>query len=142
MEYYNYNHISNGKRKFTIYIALLKFAYSGFKLEIFEYCDIFNLIVREAFYIYNLTPHYNILNHADSSLGFKHSEASKELFRSYRLEIKRGKLLKDFSAKQKTCSSLDNSRLVSDKTRLNLSNNSYKAIPVILTHVVTGLSTT
>jgi GIY-YIG catalytic domain len=48
-EYYNYNHISNAKRNFPIHNALLKYGYSKFKLEILEYCVIFNLIEREQY---------------------------------------------------------------------------------------------
>lgn len=45
-EYYKYNHISNTKRRFPIYNALLKYGYSSFKLQILEYCDKSNLIER------------------------------------------------------------------------------------------------
>jgi len=34
MEYYSYSRISNEKRKFPMYNALLNYGYSGFKLEI------------------------------------------------------------------------------------------------------------
>jgi group I intron endonuclease len=54
--------------------ALLKHGYSNFNLEILEYCDSKNLIVREQYYIDLLKPEYNILKKAGSLLGFKHRE--------------------------------------------------------------------
>jgi len=62
-----------------IYRALLKDGYSGFRLEILEYCSIEELIDREQFFIDSTNPEYNILKVAGSSAGFKHSEASKDL---------------------------------------------------------------
>lgn len=37
-QYFNYNHISHSKRNLRIYKALIKYGYSGFRLEILEYC--------------------------------------------------------------------------------------------------------
>nr|YP_009160660.1 GIY-YIG endonuclease [Hirsutella minnesotensis]AKR17989.1 GIY-YIG endonuclease [Hirsutella minnesotensis] len=76
-EYYNYNHLSS--KNMIICKALLKYGYSGFKLEILEYCSIEELINKEQYYINKYKPEFNILKLAGSSLGFKHSEASKEL---------------------------------------------------------------
>ncbi len=56
-----------------IYRALLKYGYSKFTIEILEYCDTKDLLNREQYYIDLLKPEYNILQKADSSLGFKHS---------------------------------------------------------------------
>jgi hypothetical protein len=56
-----------------IYKALLKYGYSGFKLDIMEYCDPLIIIDREQYYIDNLNPKYNILKIARSLAGFKHS---------------------------------------------------------------------
>jgi group I intron endonuclease len=139
MEYYSYSRISNENRKFPIHNALLKYGYSGFKLEILEFCDQYSLIVREQYYIDSLNPDYNVLSVAGSSLGFKHSEATKELFRKTRLGIKKARSLDKKSVSTFSCSNI---RPVSDKKRLNLSNNSYKAIPVTLTNVETKVSTT
>jgi len=61
----------------AIYSALLKYNYSSFKLEILEYCEIDVLIIREQFYIDLLKPEYNICKIAGSTLGKKHSEATK-----------------------------------------------------------------
>ena len=55
-EYYNKNRISKVKRNFPIHAAILKYDYYNFKLEILEYCDKFNLIEREQYYINILKP--------------------------------------------------------------------------------------
>lgn len=58
--------------------ALLKYGYSNFTLEIIEYCEPLNVIAREQFYLDLLKPEYNILVKAGSSLGFKHTEETKQ----------------------------------------------------------------
>ena len=58
--------------------ALLKYGYSNFTLEIIEYCEPSNVIDREQFYLNFLKPEYNILVKAGSSLGFKHTEETKQ----------------------------------------------------------------
>jgi len=60
---------------------LLKYGYSSFKLEILEYCDPQNVIIREQFYFDLLKPEYNILAKAGSCLGFKHSAETKQKVR-------------------------------------------------------------
>jgi group I intron endonuclease len=57
--------------------ALLKRGYSNFNLEILEYCDSKDLIIREQYYIDLLKPEYNILKKAGSLLGFKHSDETR-----------------------------------------------------------------
>ena len=44
----------------TICQALLKYGYSNFSLEIFEYCDLSECIKKETHYIEKLKPEYNI----------------------------------------------------------------------------------
>jgi group I intron endonuclease len=78
-QYFNYNHISDPSKNMMIYRALLNYGYDGFKLEILEYCSKEALIEREQFYIDSINPEYNILKVAGSTLGFKHSEASKDI---------------------------------------------------------------
>ena len=62
----------------TIYKAILKYGYSNFSLEILEYCDIKDIISREQYFLDLLNPEYNSLKIAGSSLGFNHSEESKQ----------------------------------------------------------------
>lgn len=57
-----------------IHKSLLKYGYSNFSVEILEYCDPSEAILREQYYIDLLNPEYNILKIAGSLLGFKHSE--------------------------------------------------------------------
>nr|AVD96816.1 GIY-YIG homing endonuclease [Ophiostoma novo-ulmi subsp. novo-ulmi] len=78
-QYFNYNHISYPKRNLRIYKALLKYGYSSFNFEILEYCDTSVLLKREQYYFDTLNPEYNILKVAGSPLGYRHSEAAKNL---------------------------------------------------------------
>lgn len=57
--------------------ALIKYGHENFSLYILEYTDVKNLIEREQYYIDMLSPQYNILKIAGSSLGFEHSEETK-----------------------------------------------------------------
>lgn len=83
------------KRKTFIFNALLHHGYSSFNLSILEYVDISNLskedarkliLEREQFYINSLSPEYNILKIAGSSLGLAHSTESKEKMRKLKTE--------------------------------------------------------
>ena len=59
--------------------ALLKYGQENFAVLIVEYVEIENLSVRETFYITNLLPYYNVLKQGYSSLGYKHTEATKQM---------------------------------------------------------------
>jgi len=56
--------------------ALIKYGYSEFKLDILEYCDPKDLVKREQYYLDLLSPEYNVLRFAYSSLGYKHTKES------------------------------------------------------------------
>jgi len=43
-----------------------------------EYCDIKDIILREQYYLNFFNPEYNINPTADSRLGSKHTEATKQ----------------------------------------------------------------
>ena len=74
-QYFNYNYISDDKRgKSIICQALLKYGYSNFSVEIFEYCDKSLTISREQYFLDLLKPEYNILQNAGSSYGYSHTE--------------------------------------------------------------------
>jgi group I intron endonuclease len=64
--------------------ALLKYGYSGFKLEILEYCESKDVIKREQYYLDKFEPEYNILKIAGSRLGSQHTEATKDKMRGTR----------------------------------------------------------
>jgi hypothetical protein len=55
-----------------------KYGESSFKFEILEYTTKETLVEREQFYMDNLNPIYNFLKVAYSSIGFKHSEETKQ----------------------------------------------------------------
>jgi group I intron endonuclease len=65
----------------AIYKAIVKYGHSNFKLEILEYCDKTKVLVREQYYIDLLKPEYNILTIAGSSLGFKHTQKTLNMFK-------------------------------------------------------------
>jgi group I intron endonuclease len=105
-DYYNYTFLEGEmkKNKSMIYRSLVKYGYSNFKLEILEYCEPNILIEREQYYLDLLNPEYNILKIAGSLLGFRHSEATKELMREAR-----------------------KNRIVSEETKLKLAESSPNA---------------
>ena len=79
--YLNTTYLKNRKNNnMPIIQALLKYGQENFAILIVEYVDIENLSVRETFYITHLLPYYNVLKQGYSSLGYKHTEATKQLF--------------------------------------------------------------
>jgi hypothetical protein len=69
--YFSLSYISKIKSHLTISRALIKYGYSNYELEILEYCEVSNLLIREQYYIDNLKPIYNIAKIAGSTLGIK-----------------------------------------------------------------------
>lgn len=63
---------------------MLKYGYSGFKLEILEYCASVDLLKREQYYLDLFNPEYNLLKVAGSRLGSKYTEATKDKMRGIR----------------------------------------------------------
>jgi group I intron endonuclease len=74
--YFNLSYIKS-KDSFIINKALIKYGYYNFSVTILEYCDKYDLLVREQYYFDKLNPQYNILKIAGSSRYFKHSEETK-----------------------------------------------------------------
>lgn len=71
-DYYQDAYITNAlKHNNRIVRALNKYGYDNFGVSILEYCDKDQLINREQYFIDTLTPVYNILKKAYSSLGCK-----------------------------------------------------------------------
>lgn len=56
-----------------IYKAILKYGHSNFILDIIEYCDSAETIQKEQYYLDRFDFDYNILEKANSSLGYKHN---------------------------------------------------------------------
>jgi group I intron endonuclease len=67
-----------------IHNALIKYGYSNFSLEILEYCNIKDIVLREQYYFDKLKPEYNILEKAGSTLGFKHSAETINFYKNER----------------------------------------------------------
>lgn len=63
--------------------ALLKYGFSNFKLEILEYSDKKNVLIREQYYMDLLKPEYNIAEKAGSTLGYKHTPESLAKMRDF-----------------------------------------------------------
>jgi len=98
-----------------IYKALIKYGYNSFELKILEYCDPVVLIKKEQHYLDLLNPEYNILKKAGSLVGFKHSEASRELMKKSHM-----------------------GRVISEETKLKLATSSLKAQATIVINEATG----
>ena len=78
-EYFSISYLETQieKGRSILCIALLKYGYSGFRLEIIEYCAPEKAIIREQYFMDLICPEYNILSKAGSSLGHLHSEETK-----------------------------------------------------------------
>jgi len=63
-----------------IYKAILKYGHKNFIFDIIEYCEPFETIQREQYYLDNFDFYYNVLEKADSLLheGFKHTSKTRE----------------------------------------------------------------
>jgi len=83
IKYFSLSYIKS-KDSFIISRVLIKYGYSNFSVTILEYCDKYDLTVREQYYIDKLNPQYNILKIAGSSQGFKHSEETKLKMSAFR----------------------------------------------------------
>lgn len=78
--YLNTTFLKNKKNiNMPIVKALLKYDQSNFRLQILEYANVDILTTRETFYITSILPHYNVLKQGYSSLGYKHTEETKNL---------------------------------------------------------------
>jgi group I intron endonuclease len=65
LEYYNTNRLLD-TANMPICKALLKYGYSNFSLDILEFCNKDNLILREKHYFNIYFPEYNILKEPGS----------------------------------------------------------------------------
>jgi group I intron endonuclease len=59
-----------------ISLAIIKYNFENFSLDILEYCSVEDVIEREQYYLDTYKPKYNILKPAGSSLGYVHNESS------------------------------------------------------------------
>lgn len=107
--YFNKNELIKGNRPITS--ALLKYGHNNFTLEIIEYCSKTELLNREQFYIDLLVPEYNVLKHAYSLAGYRHSKETLEKLRHKIVTVEHKKIL----------SNTHKGKIVSDITREKLS---------------------
>lgn len=115
-DYYNQSELVRNPR--PIHLALLKYGHTNFTLEILEYCSKDILIEREQYYLDLLNPEYNILKHAYSLLGYKHSEENIAKFKLKKISEEHKELL----------SSIHTGKNVNQETRdkLSLATTNYK----------------
>ena len=59
--------------------AFSKYGHENFAGLIIEYVDLKNLTLRETYYIGHLLPQYNVLKQGYSSVGYKHTEYTKQM---------------------------------------------------------------
>lgn len=78
--YFSFAYLNHPKNKNMIICkALLKYDYKPFSLMVVEYCSVSELQAREQYWIDTLNPNYNVLKHAFSSQGYKHTSESLKL---------------------------------------------------------------
>lgn len=96
--YYSLRSLVNSNR--PIDRALLKYGFSNFRLEILEYGDKNNVLIREQYYMDLLKPQYNIVEIAGSTLGYKHTPESLAKMRDFVLsdEVRDRKALSTVNA--------------------------------------------
>ncbi|KAG0122979.1 hypothetical protein HOY82DRAFT_582293 [Tuber indicum] len=60
-------------------MPLLKYGKNNFAILIIEYVNFDKLAIRETHFISKLLPYYNVLKEGYSSVGYKHTEATKDM---------------------------------------------------------------
>ena len=118
--------------------ALLKYGYSGFKLDILEYCTKDDVIGREQYYLDLLNPEYNILKKAGSTLGFRHSDETIAKFR----ETRKNRVFSEETRGKLTENNLNRSVEYKEKLRARLLElNLAKGHEVEVTNILTNEKT-
>lgn len=72
------NHFFNHHKEFPLKIAVKKYGVHNFSWKILEFTEISLTRTRETFFIQTLLPEYNILQSAESSLGYNHTLETRE----------------------------------------------------------------
>lgn len=111
-----------------IVAALLKYDQSNFTLLILEYVEPEFLTIRETFYITSLIPYYNVLKQGYSSLGYKHTEETKELLSQLAKNRTHSDKTKSLIAKALTGENnpfYNKSHSIESKVRMIEANSSY-----------------
>lgn len=109
--YYHKSELTKEKAR-PIDQALIKYGHSNFSLEILEYCNKNELLARENYYFSTLKPEYNILKHAYSLLGCKHTAKSLEKMKQRKVSPE-NKLLLSLIHKNKIVDDITRTKLAS-----------------------------
>ena len=105
-----------------IYKTILKYGYSNFTLEILEYCKPEDTVTREQYYLDLLRPLYNVLKIAGSSLGYKHTDETKDKLKAMpRRSITRKTGIKHTEETKKMLTELAKNRVHSASTKVLIS---------------------
>jgi len=136
--YYSYKNLTDLKQNMLINKALLKYGYSGFKLDILEYCNKDEAVVREQYYLDLLNPEYNTLKKAGSTLGFRHSEDTIAKFK----EMRKNKVVSEETRAKLSENNLNRSLEYKEKLRaLLLKRNLAKGHPIEVINISTNEKT-
>lgn len=147
--YLNNSFLKNQKNSnMPIVKALLKYGQDNFAVLIVEYTDIKILTVRETYYISKFLPYYNVLNTGYSSLGYKHTEATKQMLSDLaknRVHSEETKTLISRALVGKNNPFYNKTHSTKSKLRMSEANsahlvyvyNSYKILQVIFPSVLT-----
>jgi len=147
--YYSVKRLNNSNM--VIYKALQKYGYSNFSLEILEYCEPNQAILKEQEYIDLLKPEYNINPTAGSSLGYKHSASTLDKLRNRdysflhnedtRLKLSAaatGRILSS-EAKAKISIARSGTKLsIETRTKLSAAAAEIRGVAVLVTNLETG----
>jgi group I intron endonuclease len=143
--YFSFPHLSSQSKSSFICKALLKYGYSGFSLEVLEYCEKNEALEREQFYLDSFKPEYNILQTAGSLLGYKHTDEAKGKIIAF---LTGGKASEATKAKQREAklglarSEATRAKLKEHLTYLNKTVHAKKkGMKVIITDLETNVTT-
>ena len=99
LEYFHINRLLRYS-SMAINKALLKYGYSQFSLSILEYCEVYELMIKEKYYL--LSPKFNILKEPGSpskGSGWKHSNVTNS---NMKIIPKSKEIITKFSMGQQT----------------------------------------
>jgi group I intron endonuclease len=124
------------KNKTSIHNALIKYGYSNFRLEILEYCNVKDAIVREQYYLDIFKPEYNILKIAGSSLGFKHSEKTINFFKNERKVSEETRKNLSLAATGRILTEEDKDKISKKRTGTKLSEETKAKLSAVTTSLI------
>lgn len=146
-KYYSIKHLR--KNKTPIHNVLLKYGFANFSLDILEFCDINDCILRKQFYFDLLKPDYNVLEKAGSSLGFRHKEETIHLFKNERKVSKKTRDSLFLAAMYRVLTEAEKTKIsvsrlgkkLSDKTRnkISVSMSAISGVQIVVKDINTNV---